>query len=173
MKPPKVRLKEESDQKIYEIIDSKKIEESLKRTFGSNDPDFIKVLVKQVLTNIQTDSQKNIDTNGYLAALFGFAPNDELEGLLSVQMIAVHNMAMEFIRRSTLEDQTSEGIDKNVSRVSKLLRLFNAQIEALTRYRNKGQQQIAVQHIQVNGGKTAIVGNVPPKCTRGVGTGKQ
>jgi len=42
----------------------------------------------------------------------------------------------------------------------KLLRLHNETIEALSRYRRGGEQKVVVQHVNVNNGGQAIVGNV-------------
>ena len=37
---------------------------------------------------------------------------------------------------------------------------FAAQVEALKRYRSKGEQKVVVEHVTVNEGGQAIVGNV-------------
>ena len=44
--------------------------------------------------------------------------------------------------------------------LNKLARTFAAQVEALKRYRSAGEQTIKVQHVTVNDGGQAIVGNV-------------
>jgi hypothetical protein len=49
--------------------------------------------------------------------------------------------------------------------LNKLARTFAAQVEALKKYRSPGEQTIKVQHVTVNDGGQAIVGNV----NRGVG----
>jgi hypothetical protein len=49
----------------------------------------------------------------------------------------------------------------------KLLRTYTAQLEALQRYRGKGQQKVMVEHVHVHQGGQAIVGNV--EAARGVG----
>jgi hypothetical protein len=42
----------------------------------------------------------------------------------------------------------------------KLLRTYTAQLEALQRYRGKGQQKVTVEHVHVHSGGQAIVGAV-------------
>ncbi len=59
-----------------------------------------------------------------------------------------------------LEDQTVEAVTENINRAVKLSRTFTTQVETLQKYRSKGQQTIQVQHVQVNSGGQAIVGNV-------------
>jgi hypothetical protein len=43
---------------------------------------------------------------------------------------------------------------------NKLARTFAAQVEALKRYRTRGQQRVTVEHVTVNAGGRAIVGAV-------------
>ena len=44
--------------------------------------------------------------------------------------------------------------------VNKLARTFATQLEALKRYRTGGTQKVTVEHVTVNAGGQAIVGNV-------------
>ena len=41
--------------------------------------------------------------NNTMALLAGIGPQDEVEGMLAVQMIGAHNLAMEFLRRVLIE----------------------------------------------------------------------
>ena len=59
-----------------------------------------------------------------------------------------------------MKDQTADGVERNINRATKLMRTFVAQMEALTRYRGKGQQKVTVEHVHVNAGGQAIVGSV-------------
>jgi hypothetical protein len=62
--------------------------------------------------------------------------------------------------RCVVEGQTVDGVNSGINRMAKLMRTFTTQMEALQRYRGKGQQTIQVQHVQVNEGGQAVVGNV-------------
>jgi hypothetical protein len=44
--------------------------------------------------------------------------------------------------------------------LNKLARTFAAQLEALKRYRSNGEQKVTVEHVTVNTGGQAVVGNV-------------
>jgi hypothetical protein len=55
---------------------------------------------------------------------------------------------------------TLEQMDLNERALNKLARTFATQIEALKRYRSKGEQRVIVKHLTVNEGGQAIVGNV-------------
>ena len=50
--------------------------------------------------------------------------------------------------------------DSNSNMLNKLTRTFATQVEALKRYRSKGEQKVTVEHVTVNEGGQAIVGNV-------------
>ena len=98
--------------------------------------------------------------NNAIAILNGIQPQDEVEGMLAVQMVGVHNMAMETLKRAMLGDQSLEGKQVNVNQATKMLRTFVAQMEALKKYRTGGQQKMIVEHVHVNEGGQAIVGTV-------------
>jgi len=133
---------------------------SLGSTFGTEDDDLSGHLFSQVKRALPSQNNDEAGLNASLAMLHGIAPADELEGMQAVQMVAVHNMTMEMSRRAMIPDQTLEGMQECGKQVVKLARTFTAQMEALQKYRTKGQQTIQVQHIQVNAGAQAIVGNV-------------
>ena len=105
-----------------------------------------------------------------MAILNGIQPQDEFEGMLAIQMIGVHNVAMAAIRRGMLKDQTFVGIQANADRATKMLRTFAVQMEALKKYRTSGPQKTIVENVNVNEGGQAIVGTVnqnPEKRTQG------
>jgi len=96
-----------------------------------------------------------------MAVLQGISPRDEIEGMLAVQMIGAHNLAMETMRRAMISDQTFEGIQADVNNAAKLSRTFTAQMDALKKYRTGGEQKVTVTHLHVNAGGRAIVGPLP------------
>jgi len=101
--------------------------------------------------------------NGMIAAIHGLGPKDELESMLAVQMVTVHNLAMEFMKRSICNNgMMIDPADAETNRAVRLMRVFMDQIDALNRYRGKGQQNIVVEHVNVNSGGQAIVGSVQP-----------
>ena len=103
-------------------------------------------------------------------ALIGeLQPTTATEALLAVQMVGAQNAAMHFMHRALLPDQPPEGIDRNVNRAVRLMRLFTEQVEAMSRLKGKGgQQRVVVEHVTVAAGGQAIVGTVIPG---GRGTG--
>ncbi len=51
-----------------------------------------------------------------VAAIAGIGPRDLLEALLAVQMVSVHNTALELLRRALIPDQTVEGVTPHKGR---------------------------------------------------------
>ena len=98
--------------------------------------------------------------NNAMALLNGIHPQDEIEGMLAIQMIAVHNMAMETMKLAMVTGQPPQWIESNLNHATKMLRTFAAQMEALKRYRTGGQQKVIVEHVHVTAGGQAIVGVV-------------
>ena len=107
--------------------------------------------------------------NHAVAVLQGIRPRDEVEGMLALQMIGVHNMAMDALKLAMISGQYPESIERNTNRATKLLRTFATQMEALKKYRRGGEQNVNVKHVHVNEGGQAIVGNV----SAGAGGGRK
>lgn len=101
------------------------------------------------------------DINRALAAVTGIGARDETEAMLATQMVATHFAAITLLRRlkgaDNIQQQDSAG-----SLAAKLLRTYAVQMEALQRYRGKGQQKVTVEHVHVYPGGQAIVGTVTP-----------
>ncbi len=132
------------------------------RIFGTNNEDSTLVLAKQVVDLVPTTAGKHDwqILKWALATIHGIGPKDELEGLLAVQMMGVHSLGIECLRRASWEGQNEIGMDANINRATKLLRTFTTQMEALNRHRGKVGQQMVVGNVNVNDGGQAIVGPV-------------
>ena len=87
-------------------------------------------------------------------------PQSGLEGMLAAQMVGTHFAALECLRRSMIEQQSFEGREMNLKHAQKLMDLYQRQLAALDKHRGKGQQKVTVEHVHVEAGGQAIVGNV-------------
>ena len=106
------------------------------------------------------DKEKVVSAyNDTLAILTGIQPQDEIEAMLAVQMIGVHNMAMDYMGKATRTERVGF-MTTYMNGATKSLRTFAAQMEALKKYRTGGQQKMIVEHVHVNEGGQAIVGTV-------------
>ena len=101
--------------------------------------------------------------NFVLAVVKGAKPRDELEAMLATQMVAVHFATMTLARRLAqvggAPDNAPER-DSVSSAFNKCARTFASQLEALKRHRAGDEQKVTMQHVSVNEGGQAIVGNV-------------
>ena len=131
-----------------------------KSMVGVASEDVFALLLRQTVDSLPNMLDKDGAVNAVLRMLEDAAPEDSLEAMLVTQMIATHAHAMEWSRRAALPEQTERGIEMNVSRATRLMRTFTLQVEALQKYRKKGQQTIQVQHVHVESGAQAIVGDV-------------
>jgi hypothetical protein len=96
-----------------------------------------------------------------IASIREMAPKNVVEAMLAVQMIASHEASLLFLRRATLDDQSTEGIDANVLRSTRLMRVFAQQVEAMQKLKGKAiQQTLTVEQVNVHQGGQAIVGSV-------------
>ena len=86
-------------------------------------------------------------------------PRDAIEAMLVAQMAAVHVAAMRLAHQlgSAADVASKESATRALTR---LVRTFQAQIEALNRHRNASEPAITVQNLSVQDGGKAIVGNV-------------
>ena len=94
-----------------------------------------------------------------LAVIKGVEPKDQVEVMLAAQIAAIHMATMTFARRLGRVESISQQ-DSAERALNKLARTFAIQVEALKRHRTGGGQTVRVEHVTVNEGGQAIVGNV-------------
>ncbi len=127
---------------------------------GTKDGDFLGGLLKQLINaGTQGREPDEAGINFMLSVVKGVEPRDQVETMLDAQMAAVHMATMTFARRLAHVDNIPQQ-DSAERAFNKLARTFAAQMEALKRYRTGGQQRVTVEHVTVNEGGQAIVGNV-------------
>ena len=123
-------------------------------------------LIEQVVNTFRNVSADGAGTeagaavaNKVIPILSGIQPQDEIEAMLAVQMVGVHNIAMDCIGRATRTERVNF-MSSYMNGATKSLRTFVAQMEALKKYRTGGQQKMIIEHVYVNEGGQAIVGTV-------------
>ena len=94
-----------------------------------------------------------------LSELDGIGAKDQIEGMLAAQMIATHHATMDCFRIVAQNGQL-DIINPMLCYANKLSRTFTMQMEALNRYRGKGGQKMTVEHVHINSGGQAIIGNI-------------
>ena len=104
-----------------------------------------------------------------LEAMLALAPADTAEGMLCSNIIMLKSQ-IDYCFTVAACPKTSLALsDINLNRATKLMRVLNETIEALNKYRRKGEQRVTVhhhQHVSVNDGGQAIVN---PRFNKGGG----
>jgi hypothetical protein len=132
----------------------------LREALGTASVDFIDGLVSQLANAGSHGRQIDEEAlNFMLSVVTGIKPKDQLEAMLAAQMVAIHTATMTFARRLA-HVETIQQQDSAERALNKLARTYAMQMEALKRYRTGGEQKVTVQHVSVNEGGQAIVGNV-------------
>jgi hypothetical protein len=139
--------------------------ESVERASGSRSEAFQQELFGQIVDTLWVPKQREQAKQLNLVqaahdAMESIAPRDEVEAMLAAQMLSTHNAAMECMRRAMIPEQTFVGREQALKHGAKLMQLYERQMAALDKRRGQGQQKITVEHVTVEAGGQAIVGNV-------------
>ena len=155
---PILQKKEKSkEQELQEILDA--MGEALTANSGGISDKFGWMVYDQLSKSCYKDTNILEAVKHICTELKGIAPKDQIEGMLATQMIATHHQALNCFRIAA-ESETIEMLNLAVNSANKLTRTYTAQIEALNRYRGKGQQKMTVEHVYINSNVQAIIGNV-------------
>lgn len=129
--------------------------------FGTGDRRLASELLSQLVfcAGVQDTARAKSDRDFGVAILEDFAPRDAVERLLAVQMAATHAATMR--AAAMLADAERDRAIKTFSNgFNRLARTSAAQAEQFRRHRNGGQSNVTVEHVAVNEGGQAIVGNI-------------
>jgi hypothetical protein len=117
-------------------------------------------LVKQAAVLGSQGQRSDADASGFaLGFVDSMAPRDAAETLLLAQMAAIHQATMMMARRLNHVENLRQQ-DAAERALNRLARTYAAQVEALKRYRSKGQQIVRVERVNVESGGQAVVGHV-------------
>jgi hypothetical protein len=134
----------------------------LNKALGTTSSDF----VNNSLFQIQAASRSpwggisELSMNAALAMIEAAAPKDEIEAALAVQMACTHTAAMAVLAKLDVAFATERRVAAFGSAAARLMRTYATQVEVLRRLRNGGQQFVRVEHVHVNDGGQAVIGNV-------------
>jgi hypothetical protein len=137
-------------------------EARLNKALGTVSPDFVKTSLLQLQGAARSPYGTVSETaiNAALAMIEAAAPRDEIEGALAVQMACTHAAAMAVLAKLDSGFGTERRIAALGSTAARLMKVFTLQVELLRRLRHGGQQFVRVEHVHVNDGGQALIGNV-------------
>jgi len=132
----------------------------LNKALGTGSSDFTNACMFQIQAAARTPfgGISELATNAALAMIEAAAPKDEIEGALAVQMACTHTAAMAVLAK--LDSASERQVAVIGSAAARLLRAYATQVEVLRRLRHGGHQYLRVEHVHVNDGGQAVIGNV-------------
>ena len=141
----------------------------LKKALGTTSSDFVNasLLQLQAAAQLPCGGISETATNAALALIEAAAPRNEIEGALAVQMACTHAAAMSVLARFRGGGGSEGRVVALATAAARLMRAYSVQVETLRRLRHGGDQYVRVEHVHVNDGGQAVIGNVK---TAGSGT---
>jgi hypothetical protein len=101
-----------------------------------------------------------LGVNSALAMIEAVAPKNEIEGALAMQMACTHMAVMSILDRFDGGFRGEKRTALFGSAAARLSRTYLMQVEQLRRLRQGGSQFVRVEHVHVNEGGQAVIGNV-------------
>jgi hypothetical protein len=135
-------------------------EQLMADALGVTDRDAMDGILRQLVrASASGDKPDEVNISFMISMVKSIKPRDAVEAMLVAQMVSVHVMAMRCAQHLATADDLARR-ESAARALGRLARTFPAQIEALNRYRSRGEPAITVQNVSVSDGGNAIVGNV-------------
>jgi hypothetical protein len=137
----------------------------LKMAMGTASSDFVEATLFQLqaAARLPNSGVSEIAVNAALSLIENAKPRDEVECALVIQMACTHSAAMAVTSRIGGGHGGDRHVAMMASAAARLMRTFAQQVETLRRLRNGGSQFVRVEHVHVNDGGQAVIGNVATK----------
>ncbi len=134
----------------------------LNKALGTTSSDFVNASLFQIQSACRSPwgGISEVAVNAALAMIEAAAPRDEIEGALAVQMACTHTAAMAVLAKLDVAFATEKRVAAFGSAAARLMRAYATQLEVLRRLRTGGQQFVRAEHVHVNDGGQAVIGNV-------------
>jgi hypothetical protein len=144
----------------------------LKQALGTSSSDFVNASLYQLQAAAQLPCNgiSEMALNAALAMIESAAPRDEIEAALAIQMACTHAATMSVLARFGGGGGTERRVVALGSAAARLSRAYSAQVEVFRRLRHGGQQVVRVEHVHINEGGQAIIGNVKPAQSGALGS---
>jgi hypothetical protein len=140
----------------------------LNKALGTVSTDFVRASLLQLQGAARSPygTISEMAINAALAMIEAAAPRDELEGALAVELACTHMAAMSVPAKMDSGLGTERRTAAFGSTAARLMKAYAMQMEVLRRLRTGAQQVVRVEHVHINNGGRAVIGNVK-KDTQG------
>lgn len=136
--------------------------ERLKKALGTTSSDFVNATLVQIqnASRLPSGGISETSVNAVLAFIEGAEPRNEVEAALAIQMACTHAVTMAVLTTLGGASGRDRSMAMKATAVARLLKAFAAQVEALRRLKHGGSQFVRVEHVHVNEGANAVIGNI-------------
>ena len=134
----------------------------LKNALGTASSDFVNASLIQLTSaaRLPMGGISATAVNAALAFIESAKPQEEVECALLIQMVCTHTAAMAVLGRLGGGHGGDRSVAMMATAAARLVRAYATQVEALRRLRNGGSQFVRVEHVHINEGGQALIGNV-------------
>jgi hypothetical protein len=134
----------------------------LRKALGTSSSAFVNASLFQLqgAARLPGGGISEIAVNSALAFIEAAQPRDEIEAALALQMACTHTAAMSVLATFAGGYSYGRDVPLKASAAARLMRAYASQVETLRRLRNGGSQVVRVEHVHVNEGGQALIGNV-------------
>jgi hypothetical protein len=134
----------------------------LNEALGTTSSDFVNASLFQIQSASRSPwgGISELSMNAALAMIEAAAPKDEIEAALAVQMACTHTAAMAVLAKLDIAFASEQRVSAFGTAAARLMRAYATQVEILRRLRSGGHQYVRVEHVHVNDGGQAVIGNV-------------
>jgi len=115
------------------------------------------VVRKMLMSN---QDANDLEKNCMLGQLYDLKPRDSVEAMMCAQMVINQDQIAKCFARANRSGLPHQVAQDYLRQANRLMATFSKQVEGLHKYRNKGKQTVTVQHVTVNEGGQAVVGDV-------------
>ena len=104
--------------------------------------------------------EQRVKINRAISMVEAIGPQDGTEDLLARQMVGVNQAIHECLAAAMNPGTSLDRKDKSLEMANKLSQTYLKQVAALDKHRGGASQKVVVEHVTVEDGGQAIVGNV-------------
>jgi hypothetical protein len=142
-------------------------ERLMMNALGVADRDAMDGILRQLIrASASGGGPDEVNLSFMISMMKSLKPRDSVEAMLVAQMVSVHVLAMRCAQLLATADDLARH-DSASRALGRLARTFPAQVDALNRYRSRGEPAITMQNVQsvaVSDGGNAIAGTITPRA---------
>lgn len=132
----------------------------LRDVFGVDEPAAAEVLLQDLIKALQSGAREDLaNVNGALALVREMAPRGSMEAILAVQIAIAHFHTIRQLRMSSHSGCAPYAIERTKF-VIKFMDMTGRLTSRFQKLRKGGKQTVTVEHVTVQAGGAAMVGNI-------------